>query len=497
MQTPTDPRDAFFDVKDQSADLGRRTGRSAASVVIFAILKLFIAVGATAVMARLVPPAQQGLVATAVPFVLIAVGLSEFGLAQAITQMPSVTHKLASTLFWVNVALGAALTAIIAGVGHFAGSFFNQPDVRIIFWVLSPYVFLSVLNTQYIALLRRRMQIKLLETCIFYATLIASCAAIAVAWMGYGVTGLIVQLLAQQALSFAFLVGVTGWRPSLPWGLALSQAKAALSFGGYLAAERILNDSTRALHIGVIARVFGEAGTGLFYRTETFALMPQRRLVSPLSAAFIPSLSRLQNDATEFRTMLAQQISRGNVLLMPVGAFFCVSPDLVVAILLGPAWDAAVPLLAWLGVLALTGLTLSCYAWALVAAGRARDLFFFRICSTALIMGAILLSYSAGLVPMVRAYVIATALVSLPVLVVFVVRNTCVTRADVVQSLIQTGLFATALLGTGFGIRAVLDTHMAIEGAAVGGALIAIVGLRLATDRKLLHDVKTTFRPAP
>ena len=86
------------------------------------------------------------------------------------------------------------LPGVEIGDDCIVGSFFNQPDVRIIFWVLSPYVFLSVLNTQYIALLRRRMQIKLLETCIFYATLIASCAAIAVAWMGYGVTGLIVQL---------------------------------------------------------------------------------------------------------------------------------------------------------------------------------------------------------------------------------------------------------------------------------------------------------------
>ncbi|MBB5723657.1 PST family polysaccharide transporter [Loktanella ponticola] len=495
MHTPHDPRDAFFDVSDLSADLGRRTGRSAASVVIFAVLKLFIAVGATAIMARLVPPAQQGLVAMAIPFVLIAVGLSEFGLAQAITQMQRVTHHLASTLFWVNVALGAILTILIAAAGPFAGQFFDQPQVTVIFWVLSPYIFLSVLNTQYIALLRRRMQVRLLESCIFYATLIASCLAVFIAFMGYGIAALITQLLAQQALTFAMLVTVTGWTPSRPWGLDLRRAKAALSFGGFLAAERILNDSTRAIQIAVISRVFGDVGAGLFYRTETFALMPQRRLVSPLSAAFIPSLSRLQDNAAAFRTMLSQQITRGNVILMPVGAVFCTSPDLVVAVLLGPDWTAAVPILAWLGVLALTGLSLSCYAWALVAAGRSRDLFLFRVCSTVMILAAITLTYPHGLIPMIRAYVLTFAILSLPLLCLFVVRATVITTADVLQNLRQTTLFAAALLGAGFGIRTMLDSTVIIEGIAAIAAITAVVALRLGADRQLLRDVKTTLRP--
>ena len=495
-QTP-DPRDAIFDVSNLSADLGRQTGRSAASVVIFAILKLFIAVGATAIMARLVPPAEQGLVALAIPFVLIAVGLSEFGLAQAITQMPHVTHRLASTLFWVNVALGLTLTLIIAGAGSFAAQFFDEPRMAMIFWVLSPYIFLAVLTTQFMALLRRRMQIRLLESCVFYATLIASCLALIVAWLGYGVAALITQLLAQQALTFVMLAVVAGWRPSWPWGLELSRAKQALSFGGFLAAERILNDTMRAVQITLIGRLFGETGAGLYYRTETFALMPQRRLVSPLSAAFIPALSRLQDNAEAFRTMLAQQITRGNMLLMPIGAFFCACPDMVVAILLGPAWTDAVPILAWLGVLALTGLALSCLAWALVAAGQARALFVFRLCSTALIVIALAISYQDGLIAVVRAYVIAFAILSLPLLCVFVVRTTALSTRDLTQIIGQMALFGAALLGAGFGMRWMLDTHMTVEALASATAIAGVIGLRLLGDPDLRRDIHTTFKSGP
>lgn len=492
-----DPRDAVFDVSDLTADLGQRTGRSAASVVIFALLKLFIAVGATAIMARLVPPAEQGLVALAVPFVLIAVGLSEFGLAQAITQMPKVTHALASTLFWVNVGLGLTLTVLIASVGSLAARWLDQPQVTTIFWVLSPYIFLSVLCTQFMALLRRRMQIRQLESCVFAATLIAACLALVVAWIGYGVAALVTQLLAQQALTFLFLAYVAGWRPAMPWGLKLSQARQALSFGGFLAAERLLNDATRAVQITLIGRVFGEVGAGLYYRTETFALMPQRRLVSPLSAAFIPALSRLQDDATAFRQMLGHQISRGNLLLMPVGAVFCTCPDLVVAVLLGPDWAEAVPLLAWLGVLALTGLTLSCFAWALVAAGRAKELFIFRLISTAIIITALILSAPYGLTALTRGYIIGFALLSLPVLCLFVERYTPLTRADILRIVTEATLFAGILLITGFAIRAMFETHMGLETLAVLCAFGLLIALRMFRDPTLRGDIRRTFRPPP
>ncbi|MEL6641146.1 MAG: oligosaccharide flippase family protein [Pseudomonadota bacterium] len=493
MSEHSDPRDAYFDVTGLTEDLGRRTGRSSAAVVFSALLKLMIALVTTAILARLVPPELHGLVATAVPFVLIAVGLSEFGLAQAITQMPHVTHRLASTLFWVNVALGLTLTLLIIAIAPVAGDLLGQAQSSVIFIVLSPYIFLSVLNTQYIALLRRKMRIVVIERCVLIATVLASLMAIIVAWMGYGIAALIVQLLAQQGLTFVGLALVTGWVPSRPHRAGLAQARGALAFGGFLAAERLLNDATRAFQIGVIARSFGAFDTGLFYRTETFALMPQRRLVSPLSAAFIPSLSRLQDDADGFRKMLMHQVSRGNVILVPVGAFFCTCPDLVVAVLLGEAWMGAVPILRWLGVNVLFGLTLSCFAWALVAAGRSRDLFTFRLCSAALIVVAILAFAPYGLLPMVQAYVVAAGIISVPLLALFVVRATPVTRADVVRSLGQTLGLSLALIGTGWALRALFSASMAWEGLIVSAAFVCLIGGRVLFDPILMRDLRATL----
>jgi len=488
-QSTPDPRDAFFDVSNVTENLGRKTGSSAIVVLLFSVLKLVVAIGSTAVLARLITPDQHGLVALALPLVLIATGLSEFGLAQAITQMPKVTHKLASTLFWVNVALGLTLMAAVMALAVPMADFYNQPKVTLIFWVLAPYIFLSVLNTQYMAMLRRQLRVKVIETCVFAATVIAAVISIVLALMGYSITALVAQLLVQQGLTFVMLFAVTGWRPSWPWTARFGVARGALGFGSYLAAERLLNEASRMIQMAIIGRFFGEVSAGLYYRAETFALMPEKRVSSPLSAAFIPSLSRLQDNPADFAAMFRRQVSRGGFILIPIGAFFCACADLVVAILLGPDWVAAGPILAWLGVLPLTGLTLSCMAWSLVASGKSRELFHFRLCNTALIATAILSSFSFGIVPLVAAYVLTVGVVGLLVLSVFVARSTAITPQDIKHVLFENLWFSLLLLAVSFAIRTVMTQSIWVEGLCVGIGICLAMLARLILDKGLRSDV--------
>ncbi|PHR51373.1 MAG: hypothetical protein COA47_18025 [Robiginitomaculum sp.] len=494
MPPITDPRDALFDVTEVKKDLGKRTGKSAAAVLVFSVIKLVIALFTTAILARLIPPSQHGLLALAMPVVLIASGLSEFGLAQAITQMEHVTHRLVSTLFWVNVSLGLALCLFIMALSTKAAEFYNQPGVTMIFIVLAPYVFFSVLNTQYMAMLRRQLRIKTIETCVLSATIISALVAIILAWFGYGVTALIAQLLVQQGLTFVFLVFVTKWYPSPPWDADLVAASGALKFGGFLAAERMLNDVGRTFQIALIGKYFGEVSAGIYYRTETFALMPQRRVVSPLSAAFIPSLSRLQDDMAGFQAMFLRQISRGNLILVPIGAVLCTCPDIIVRVLLGPEWEAAIQVLPWLGLLTLTALTTNVFAWSMVASGKARELLYYRLISFVIIVISVLIGLSLGFIQLVAAYAIAVSLLNLLLLSIFVVKFTKVSRKTVLACLAENFALVIMFVATGFGSRILIDSSMLVETLVTGTAITMVLLLYIMSRQALRRDLLKVIR---
>ena len=486
----SDPRDAIFDVSQHKGQLGAAIGRSARAVLVVALLKVMMALVTTGVLARLVPPAEQGLVALAMPAVLLATGLSEFGLAHAVVQRPHVTHNLVSTLFWVNVALGLFLATGVVLLGFPAAWFYEQPGVTPVFFGLAPYILFTVLDTQYVAILRRQMRIRRIETCSLAATILGSLLAIAVAWAGAGYWALVVQLVMAEFFNMVFLVASARWLPSGPLKIDLKASAEALRFGSFLAAERLLTEFSREMQIIVIGRAFGAVEAGLFYRSQTIAQMPSRRITTPLSGAFLPALARLQDDPAGFRAMYRRQVSRANLIMVPIGLLICSCADIMVRIMLGRDWAATTPILAWLGLLPMTALTLSSFSWALVACGHSRALFRFRVLGASLMFLALLAGVWVGLMGLVGAYVITLVFIQGPILASVALRYTPLTLTTLRQTLLGEAIFAGGMLLLLLGLRRILDLQpMILEGFAAGLVLLLSYGLRLAFDPVLRQDV--------
>lgn len=485
----SDARDHIFDVTETTQGLAGRTGRSAITVLLFSGAKIFIALGSTAILARLVPPEQQGLIAMAMPAVLIASGLSEFGLAQAIVQRLDVTHRLASTLLWTNVTLGLVLAGLVALLGKPAAHFYGAQEVALIFIVLAPYVLFTVMTAFYVAILRRQMRIRQIETGSLGAVFAASMLAITAAWAGAGYWALAIQLVMAEVFSLIYLVIITRWVPSSPLACRFSEARSALNFGGFLAGERLVSEFARNMQLIVIGRAFTQVDAALFYRSQTIAQMPQRRIISPLSGAFIPSLSRLQDDAAGFRTMYTRQVSRANLIMVPIGLIFCSCADVLVRIMLGPDWTGAGPILAWLGVLPMTALTLTSLSWVLVACGRSKQLFYFRLFGTTLLIAALLIGAQFGIVWLVAAYVMTLAFIQGPLLALVAIRYTPLTLGTMRETLGAEALFAASTLGALMGVRYMLTLEAWVEALVVLGVLCVLYGVRMVFDPALRADV--------
>ncbi len=485
----SDPRDAIFDVSAMHKDLGRKTGRAATTILLFALLKLVIVLGTTLILARFVPPEQQGIFALAIPAVLIAAGLSEFGLAQAVVQRDTVTHRLMSTLFWVNVGLGILLMGVVMLLAGPAVQFFDQPAVWYVFIGLAPYVLFMVLTTPYVAILRRQMNIKLIESSNLVALIVSSIMAIVTAVMGAGLWALVIQMVMNPALTFLYLLIVVKWVPSRPWAANFSEAKDALAFGGFLAADRLLNEFVRNIQIIIIGRYFTGAQVGLFYRSQTFALMPHRRIGVPLSGAFVPSLARLQNDAAGFRDMFIRQITRANLIIVPIGLMFCLCADAVVRILLGPDWAEAAPILAWLAVLPMTAMLLAGTNWTLVACGKTKQIFYFGIFNAILVTASLYTAAQFGLIELVATSVMVPTFISLPALMALSVRLTPNTGGTFWDIISGEALFVAVALSLGFVLRSWLDWSAIPESLLVGVLVVGLMAARIWLSPKLSHDI--------
>ena len=95
------------------AGLGARAARGAAVTLGAQGGKVLVQLASVVVLARLLTPHDYGLIAMVVAIIGVGELFRDFGLSSATIQAETVTPGQRSNLFWVNTAIGAALTAAV------------------------------------------------------------------------------------------------------------------------------------------------------------------------------------------------------------------------------------------------------------------------------------------------------------------------------------------------------------------------------------------------
>src|SRR5579864_5332796 len=153
---PFDSSGAFHPVGG-GGELRRVAVRSAAAALSAAALSLGLRVVGTVVLARLLTPADFGLVTmvTTVSLLLANFGLN--GFTEAVIQFEEMDHYTASNLFWLNMGGGLVLAIGLAAAGPLLARFYQNALVANVTIGLSVGIFIAAGSVLHLALLKRAM----------------------------------------------------------------------------------------------------------------------------------------------------------------------------------------------------------------------------------------------------------------------------------------------------------------------------------------------------
>src|ERR1017187_3503389 len=103
----------------------------------FQIARQVLQVISVSVLARHVPPAAYGLIAMAFLVTSLLETVRDVGTGQALIREREMSDDLASTVFWMNVMLGGAVTLLVVLAAWPASYFFHEPQIIPVLQVLS------------------------------------------------------------------------------------------------------------------------------------------------------------------------------------------------------------------------------------------------------------------------------------------------------------------------------------------------------------------------
>src|SRR5215212_7651862 len=165
------------------------------------------------VMARLLTPEEFGVVAM-VTVVTGFYGLfTSAGLSSATIQRVTVTDAQISTLFWVNMLIGAGLCALCLGTAPALVAFFHEPRLM---WVTAAMAVGFVVNAagvQHIALLQRDLRFVTLTSIEVLAQVAVLATGIALAVAGFGYWALVAATLVGPGVMTVLAWITTRWIP--------------------------------------------------------------------------------------------------------------------------------------------------------------------------------------------------------------------------------------------------------------------------------------------
>lgn len=360
-----------FAVAVDTAGLKRRSVHGSLVTVASQGTKMLIQLASQMLLARLLVPADFGLLAMIAPVIAFIMVFNDIGLGQAIVQRPVLVQDQVSALFWVNLALSCALACLVASLAPLLAWAYGEPHVIGAMVVVSILIPISALGINPTALLSRQMRFGRIAGNEVAAALAGVVTAVFCAWHGWGYWSLVAGQFASTITGNALAWTICGWHPSRP--KFVQSAWTDLKFGGNLTGANLATFIITSGDNIIVGVMTGRVSLGLYDRSYRLVVAPLGQMLTPISRVALPLLSRLIDRPDAYKAAYLK-IFRALLLVTVPGLLVCItSGDVIIRVFLGNRWIDAAPIFSWVCVGGLTAGIYSSASWLFISQGRTRE----------------------------------------------------------------------------------------------------------------------------
>jgi PST family polysaccharide transporter len=456
--------------------------RGAAWMVLFKLVDRALGIVSTLVLARLLVPADFGLVAMAMSVIAVIELASAFSFEIALIQKPNPQRVHFDTAWTLNVLLGLGCALVIAALALPAATFYAEPRVTVVMLVLAGAWLVSGFENVGIVEFRRSMDFGREFRFMASKRIAGFVVTVALAFLLRSYWALVIGTAFTRVVGVLLSYSMHPLRPRF----SLAASRELFGFSGWLLVNNLLGVAIlRAPHF-FVGRLSGSTALGLYTVGSELAYTPATELIAPVNRALFPGFSRLAEDLPRFRSTFIDVIAVIILLVIPASVGLGVVAEPLVRVLLGEKWLEAVVVVQVLApagaIVALTSNNVSAY-FALGRTGLPPLIMAVRVGS---LIGALLwLAPSGGILGVAQAELLA-AVASLSVSFPLLLRTLGLSLADYLRCAWRPVIGSAAMGAVVYGLLQFLgndgtfggELRRLALGVATGGATyVALVWL--------------------
>lgn len=300
------------------------------------------------VLARLLVPADFGVLVTVQIFTGLAGFIAGGGTGQALIRAKEARHEDFQVVFTIQLVVGLLIYAVFFLTAPWFARWYSEPLYTDLFRVSAVSFILRPFSNMPNIWLTREMQFKQRTIINLVSATLGSAVSVALAWQQFGVWSLVFGGIAGTVLSIVALVSVTPVRPALRFNAALTRE---LGVYGFKVASNDLVSYVRSQTPNFfLGRLEGPAIVGLFNKADSLAKTP-RIIAGSVYDPVFRSLAKIQDNMDQSQYIYFRTVMLLSVYMMPlfVGLAWLAQP--FIAFVYGPKWSASAAPLAILSMI--------------------------------------------------------------------------------------------------------------------------------------------------
>lgn len=298
----------------------------------------------TVILARLLTPADFGIVAMAMLVVALIDSFSEFGTEMLLMRQQDATRVHCDTAWTFRLLQGLATAAIILAAAPFAASYFHEPRLQPVMTVLAVVAVISSAGNIGMTLVRKELKFAVDFRFGLYNKLGTFFPTVALAYLLRDYWSLVLGNLVGAVVSVIVSYRMHPYRPRL----SLAAYREYLAFSVDVVASNIARLLKNKVDVFVLGGEVGAAGTGQYNVASELARMGTQEIVIPAWRGLFPAFASLRHDPPKFKAAYARLVGVITMLCLPLGIGLWALAQDVVPVLLGSQWTSAIEPLRWL-----------------------------------------------------------------------------------------------------------------------------------------------------
>ncbi len=431
-------------------DLKQRTLRGGLARVCTQGANFLVRMGSLMILARLLDPKDFGLVGMVTAVIGVFSVFRDFGLSAAAVQRTTVTREQSSTLFWINLLVGAILSLFVLAMAPLVAAFYHEQRLIGVTAVLATGFFFNAAGVQHSALLERQMRFTTLSLIDICSLLISTTIGITMALFHCGYWALVASAAVTPLVYTLCVWMTTRWVPGKPHRQI--GIRSMMHFGATLTLNGLVMYMANNLDKVLLGRFWGMDALGIYGRAYQLINIPTDNLNYAAGGVAFAALSRVKNEPARLRNYFLKGYSLVLSLTVPITFTCALFADDMIHVFLGPKWKGAAVVFQFLAPTALGFAILSPLGWLITSLGMVG-----RGLRMSLVFGPLMVAaYAMGLShgPKGVAFAVsAMKLLSVIPLAAWVTHGTVIQVRDILISISRPFFSGAVAAGVAFGLQ--------------------------------------------